>query len=143
MNDELFPPRTSPNLHPAEGVQEVFNIMAAIGWGIPQKSLGRALAEELEGGFEPEQNADELEQIRTEVMDGKRPAMDDTEIVLLGLLREMREFASQDIADVERWQAAAILVNAITALAEGTPYAELALKIVAAYSSTFEPGATT
>jgi hypothetical protein len=58
MNDELFPPYPPKEIrheHPAEKVQEIFGIMAALGWGMPQKSLGKALAEELEGGFEPDE----------------------------------------------------------------------------------------
>lgn len=59
MNDELFPPyppkETRQEPHPAEKVREIFGIMSAIGWGMPQRSLGEALKKELEGGFDPDE----------------------------------------------------------------------------------------
>ena len=57
MSNELFPPYPPSHQepHPAQKVQEIFGIMSALGWAVPQNPLGQALAEELEGGFEPDE----------------------------------------------------------------------------------------
>ena len=63
--------------------------------------------------------------------------MNDTEAKLLEVLRNMRTL---DNSDINKDVSVALLVEAITALAQDTIYAELALKIVAQYCVIFEPG---
>lgn len=58
--------------------------------------------------------------------------MNETEIKLLEVLRKMRSLGK---SDAELHLAVSYLVSTITALAEDTIYADLALKIIVAYEA--------
>jgi hypothetical protein len=66
--------------------------------------------------------------------------MNETEIKLLEILRNMRSLGK---SDAERQLAVSYLVSTITALTEDTIYANLARKIVAAYNALSDPEVTT